>query len=180
METSTDKRRKSKLKAWKPKNWKPDYDRVVAYSVMGKQNTEVAVILGYTPEHISAILNSPQGLMLREKLQSALREKMLTNIPETLEYIARRGVERLKSLVDNNDVFEKHPFQVIDRTMEVLKGLNHLKGGGNGSGTINVERAVIVSGQAGTNLIEGFSKADEARRINGSTASTTDNSKREG
>lgn len=180
METTTDKRRKSKLKAWKPKTWKPDYDRVVAYSVMGKQNTEIAVILGYTPEHTSAILNSPQGLALREKLQSALREKMLTNIPDTLEYIARKGVERLKSLVDSDEQFDKHPFQVIDRAMEVLKGLNHLKGGGNGASPINVERAIIVSGQAGTNLMEGFTKADEARRINGSTASTTDTDKREG
>lgn len=180
METTTDKRRKSKLKAWKPKNWKPDYDRVVAYSVMGKQNTEIAVILGYTPEHTSAILNSPQGLVLREKLQSALREKMLTNIPETLEYVARRGVERLKQLIDSDEVFEKHPFAVVDRAMEVMKGLNHLKGGGNGAGAINVERAIIVSGQAGTNLMEGFTKADEARRINGSTASTPDTDKREG
>lgn len=158
-----------KLKKWVPKKWKADYDRVVAYHVMGKTNIEIAEILKYTKEHVCLILSRPQALELKEKLQVALRDRMLTNIPETLDYVARKTVERLKQVVDSDELFEKSPFAVIDRGMDVLKGLQHLKGGGNGStGTINVERAVFVSGSAAENMFDGFTKSDEARRINAS------------
>lgn len=163
--------KRGKLGKWVPKKWKPDYDRVVAYHVMGKSNIEIAEILGYTKEHVCVILSRPPALELQTKLQDALRTRMLVNIPETLDYVARKTVERLKQVVDSDDLFEKSPFAVIDRGMDVLKGLNHLKGGGNGAngnGTINVERAIIVGGQASANLFEGFTKSDEARRINAS------------
>jgi hypothetical protein len=63
-----------------------------------------------------------------------------------------------------------------------MKGLNHLKGGGNGAGPINIERAVIVSGAAADGLVAGFGKADEARRLNAGNPSSTDqgSDKREG
>jgi hypothetical protein len=175
MDTQPTPEKKGKLGKWVPKKWKADYDRVVGYHVMGKQNIEIAVALRFTPEHVSTILNLPQAQELKKKLEAKLREKMEVNIPDTLDYVARKGAERLKSMVDNDELFEKSPFAVIDRAMDVMKGLNHLKGGGNGSGpgAINVERAIIVSGAAGSQLVEGFSKADEARRINGSPVTTT-------
>lgn len=168
METSTTEQKKGKLGKWTPKKWKADYDRVVGYHVVGKENKEIAVILGFTPEHVSTILNLPAAQELKKKMEAALREKMLTNIPDTLDYIARKTTERLKQVVDNDALFEKSPFAVIDRGMDVLKGLNHLKGGGNGSGSgsINVERAIIVSGASAEGLVAGFGKADEARRMN--------------
>lgn len=161
-----EKQRRGKLNKWQPKKWKADYDRVVAYHVAGKKNVEIATVLGLTPVHVSNILNLPRAQELKEKLEQLIREKMEVNIPDTLEYIARKTTERLKSVLDNDDLFEKSPFAVIDRGMDVLKGLNHLKGGGNGSGPINVERAIIVSGTNAEALVAGFDKADEARRIN--------------
>lgn len=175
METTVE-RKKGRLGKWVPKKWKADYDRVVGYHVVGKENKEIAVMLGFTPEHVSTILNTPQAQELKKKMEASLREKMLTNIPETLDYVARKGAERLKQIVDNDDLFEKSPFAVVDRAMDVMKGLNHLKGGGNGSqgGGINVERAIIVSGESAAGLVAGFGKADEARRLNAGSPPSTD------
>jgi hypothetical protein len=172
METTAPK--KGKLGKWVPKKWKADYDRVVGYHVVGKENKEIAVILGFTPEHVSTILNTPQAQELKAKLEASLREKMLTNIPETLEYVARKTADLMKKVVDNDQLFEKSPFAVIGMGMDVMKGLNHLKGGGNGAGPINVERAIIVSGESAAGLVAGFDKANEARRLNAGNTPSTD------
>lgn len=170
---STDRRRGPKLNAWKPKNWKAVYDRVVAYHVMGKKNIEIAQALSLTPEHVSTILNLPRALELKKKLEDAMRAKMEENIPEMLEYVARKTASRLKQVLDDDELFAKAPLAIIDRGLDVMKGLNHLKGGGNGAPGINVQNAVIIPQQQAAGLIEGFTKADEARRINGSNPVAT-------
>lgn len=173
METTVAK--KGRLGKWVPKKWKADYDRVVGYHVVGKENKEIAVMLGFTPEHVSTILNTPQAQELKKRLEASLREKMLTNIPDALEYVARKTADLMKKVVDDEKLFEKSPFAVIGMGMDVMKGLNHLKGGGNGAGgTINVERAVIVSGAAADGLVAGFDKANEARRLNAGNTPSTD------
>jgi hypothetical protein len=164
-----DGRRKPKLKAWKPKRWKAIYDRVVAFHVMGKKNTEIAATLSMTPEHVSTILNLPHAIELRLKMEAALREKMQENIPDMLEYVARKTASRLKQVLDDDELFAKAPLAIIDRGLDVMKGLNHLKGGGNGApGSMNIQNAVIIPQNQAAGLIEGFGKADEARRLNGS------------
>jgi hypothetical protein len=175
-----EKPRRGKLKKWQPKKWKADYDRVVAYHVAGKKNIEIATVLGLTPVHVSNILNLPRAQELKLKLEQLLREKMETNIPETLEYVARKTAERIKQMIDSDVLFEKSPFAVIDRGLDVMKGLNHLKGGGNGSQPINVERAIIVSGDNAAALVAGFDKADEARRVNAGKPAGTQIDQREG
>lgn len=175
-----EKPRRGKLKKWQPKKWKADYDRVVAYHVTGKKNIEIATILGMTPVHVSNILNLPRAQELKAKLEATLRERIETNIPETLEYVARKTTERIKQMIDSDTLFEKSPFAVIDRGMDVLKGLNHLKGNGNGASPISVERAIIVSGDNAAALVAGFDKADEARRINAGKPPGTEVGKREG
>lgn len=168
-----DKRKRPKLNSWKPKNWKAIYDRVVAFHVMGKKNTEIAQTLSMTPEHVSTILNLPRALELKAKMESALRARIEENIPEALEYIAKKTTTRLKQVLDDDELFAKAPLAIIDRGLDVLKGLNHLKGGGNGAPGINVQNAVIIPQNQAAGLIEGFTKADEARRINGSNAVAT-------
>ena len=167
---AVDKRRTGKLNSWKPKNWKAIYDRVVAFHVMGKKNTEIAAQLSLTPEHVSTILNLPRAQELKKKMEDALRARIEENIPEALEYIAKKTTSRLKQVLDDDDLFAKAPLAIIDRGLDVLKGLNHLKGGGNGAPGINVQNAVIIPQNQAAGLIEGFTKADEARRINGSNA----------
>jgi hypothetical protein len=165
-----DRRRRPKLRAWKPKRWKAIYDRVVAFHVMGKKNTEIAATLSMTPEHVSTILNLPHAIELRLRMEAALREKMEENIPDILEYVSRRTALRLKQVLDDDDIFMKAPLAIIDRGLEVMKGMSHLKGGGNGApvgGTVVHGNAIIIPQSQAAGLIAGITKADEARRIHG-------------
>lgn len=157
--------KRPKLKKWIPKKWRPEYERIVAYAVLGLPNTVIANKVGKTPQHVSNILNLPEAQKRQLELLEKLKKNIDVSIPDTLEYVAQKTTERLKALVDNDELFEKSPFAVIDRGMDVLKGLSHLRGGGNGSGpTVNGNVIILPVGVA-QNLNDGLSKADEAVRM---------------
>lgn len=160
-----------KQNAWVPKKWRPEYDRVVAYSVVGKANTWIAEQLGFTPEHVSSILNTPQGLELASKLQAKLRENIELNIPETLGELAVLATKRLKSLLENDAIFEKSPFAVVDRGLDVLKGLKHLQGGGNGAPgqTTNIGTAVIVTPGQRSDILDGLQRIADIKKLHAGT-----------
>lgn len=160
---------RGRLKKWKPKRWRPEYDRIVAYSVMGKANTWIAENLGFTPEHVSTILNQTQAIELAAKLQAKLREKIEVNIPDVLSKVAEKTAERLFTLVNDEHLWEKNPFAVVDRGLDVLKGLNHLKGGGNGSlngggTTINVGTAILAPTQQDS-ILQGLKMVAEVKKL---------------
>lgn len=153
--------------AWIPKKWRSEYDRVIAYSALGKSNTWIAEQLGFTPVHVSSIINTPQGQALLTKLQEKLQENIITNIPTTLEYIAQKTAQRLKAVVDNDALFEKNPFAVIDRGLEVVKGLRHLQGGGNGAPPGNVTNigTVVITPQQHSAILDGLQKIREIKSV---------------
>ena len=157
-----------KFKKWIPKKWRPEYERVVAMSAAGMSNKQIANSVGFTPVHVSNILNLPQATELMERIVAKMREKSLTDIPSTLQRIAEKTAVRLEKVLDNEDLFEKSPFAVIDRGMDVLKGLNHLKGGGNGApGSVTHVHgnAMIVSSDQADALSEGLRKRNEVKRL---------------
>lgn len=165
-----------RLKSWKPKKWRPEYERMVAYSSIGWSNKMIAEALGYSKEHVSTILNMEQAEEFRLVLLAKMREKQTTTIAEDLEYIANRTTKLLREKIDDKDLIEKSPFALIDRGMDVLKGLRHLQGGGNGAPStqqqINVGTMVINTNQADS-LAAALSKADEVRKLHAAPVEAT-------
>lgn len=159
-------------KKWEPKKWRPEYDRIVAYSAMGKPNTWIAETLDFTPEHVSTILNTPEAVALMMKIQAKLRENIEVNIPDVLSELAGKAVSRLREVLMDDDLFEKSPFAVVDRGLDILKGLNHLKGGGNGANpvgggnTTNIGTVILAPGQK-SDIMEGLERIAEVKRIHG-------------
>jgi len=154
---------------WKPKVWRPEYDRMVAFSVCGKSNIWIAKQLGFTPEHVSNILHQDEAVALAERLQQKLRENIEINIPTVLDEIAVKSVERLKAIMDNDELFQKSPFAVVDRGMDVLKGLNHLRTKGessNNGNTTNIGTVIIAPNQT-SDILDGLERVKEVKRIHG-------------
>lgn len=164
-------REKGRIGKWQPRKWRVEYDRIVGMSVLGLANTEIAEKVGFCKEYISVILNLPEAKILYNRLQQKLLEQQEAFIPNTLNYVAKKTAERLKQVIDNDDLFQKNPFAVIDRGMDVLKGLRHLTGGGNGSiGTgepgavTNIGTVVINQGQK-SDIMTGLEKLQEIKQI---------------
>lgn len=167
--------RKGRLNKWKPKKWRPEYDRIVAYSALGKSNVWISQHLEFTPEHVSVILNLPEAKQMLDKLQTKMRERIEVNIPEVMGEISKQAVLRIKAVMFDDALFEKSPFHVIDRGMEILKGLSHLKGGGNGApqqaGPVtNIGTVVISQGQR-SDILDGLEKIAEVKKLHSGTGS---------
>lgn len=165
----TKSRRPPTLKRWEAKHWRPEYERAVAYSALGKSNIEIAKILNYTVVHVSNILNLPLAKELKDKIIARMRERTLEDIPTILQKVAHKTAERLLKVVEDDDLFTKSPFAVIDRGLDVMKGIGHMKGGGNGAPVTNNQQNNFFNGippQLLDQLSLGMSAADEAHEIN--------------
>lgn len=159
------------LTKWKPKKWQPEYERMVAYSFMGMSNKMIALKMGYTPVHVSNVLNLEEAEALRLQLMARMRENVTVNIPSVLEQVAGETAQRLLSLMKDDTKFEttQSSLAIIDRGMDVLKGLRHLKSDKpSDSSGINATN-VIIGGAAADNLIAGLNKANEVRQIHSGT-----------
>lgn|SRR5215203_504529 len=166
IDPATGERRKPSLTKWKPaKGWQPEYERMVAYSVMGWSNKRIAMDMGYTPQHVSNVLNLDQAEVLRNKLLERLHEKAIDTIPTLLDHVAKQTSKRLKEMIDDDELFKKSPFAVIDRGLDVLKGLKHLQGGGNGANSVTLNQQFVMPVNQANILASGLSKANEVAAI---------------
>lgn len=170
LEMEQETKRQARLTRWKPKKWRPEYDRMVFMSVAGFSNKQIGERLGYTKEHVSNVLNLAQAEQLREEIQKRMREEAYQDLPKRLNEIAAKTVERMHMLVHNDDIFERSPFQVIDRGMDILKGLGHLKHGnadrGTDGGTVVNHGTIVVSDKLMERFVAGLEKSEEARQLN--------------
>lgn len=169
LELEQETKRQARLTRWKPKKWRPEYDRMVFMSVAGFSNKQIGERLGYTKEHVSNVLNLAQAEQLREEIQKRMREEAYQDLPKRLNEIAAKTVERMHMLVHNDDIFERSPFQVIDRGMDILKGLGHLKHGNTdheAGGTVVNHGTIVVSDKLMERFVAGLEKSEEARQLN--------------
>jgi hypothetical protein len=167
---SQGERRPPKLTKWEPKKWRPEYERMVYYSVAGLSNKQIGQQLGYTKEHVSNVLNLEKAEELRVLLLSKMRERAVIDIPSRLTQIAEKTVERIQSVIESDELFEKSPFAVIDRGMDVLKGLGHLRGGGNGAPLptpiMQQNNFIGMSPELMEKFAGGLDVANQARELN--------------
>jgi hypothetical protein len=171
------KRRPARLtKRWEPKKWDPIYEQFVALSALGLSNVEIGQRFGYTPVHVSNVVTSEQGKRLKQLMLDRLRATTISSIPQRLEDIADKTVSRLQEVMNDNDRFERSPFAVIDRGLQVLKGLRHLKG--DSDTTFNQQKVVVMSDSAAKLISEGLAKSQQAEEIHGTEVVIDDKSKR--
>lgn len=161
---------KGKIKKWQPKRWKPEYDKVVMFSIAGMSNVAIAEKLNITKEFVSQILNLPNAKLITEQVQAKIREKMEDGITENLYVATKQAAKRVRQVLDDDETFKKSPFAVTGLAIDVLKGMNHLKGGGNGAlnnGETNINALIINQGQK-NDILDGFAKIKQVRELHDS------------
>jgi len=150
---------------WLPREWKPVYSEIVLLSCAGWKGTDLAEKYNYTEVHISNILRTPQAGLLRKRVLEELQGRALESIPAKLEQIAEKTVDRLRQVVNDDALFEKSPFGVIDRGLKVLTGVGHLKNEDQRGG-MHIKNAVVLTKEHSSDLIDGLKRAKEAKLLN--------------
>lgn len=91
----------------------------------------------YTKEHVSQILNTPQAEEFRELIVKKMRANTLNDLPKLMGQIQMKALGRVKEILDNDDHVTNSPFALMDRCLDVLKGVGVMKGAA-GVGGVNV------------------------------------------
>lgn len=157
--------RPTKLRNWTPKAWRPEYERIVGLSCAGLSNKMIAQEVGFTPVHVSNILNLDQAEAIRQVVLKRMREGTTDELPQQMTKLAKKALMRVQDVLDDDELAVNHPFQMMDRSLRVLEGTNNLKNRTAGGDT-NIDKAIIIAGDQASNLFSGLAKADEARRLN--------------
>ena len=176
MDIGPDKKVPARLtKKFEPKTWKPIYDQFVFYHCMGKSNIFIADQFKYTPQQVSNILNSTQGKVLKKIIAYNLQQQREQSIGDRMSNVADKFMKRIEEVAEDDELFEKAPFAVIDRGLTILKSLSHLKGGSespsSGSSTVinaqinNNQRVTVIGEKAAQELAEAIKFSDEVRAL---------------
>lgn len=154
---------------WEPKSWRPEYTEMVTLSSLGMSHQMISDEIfkrtntRYTTQHVSNVLCTRAGKALMESISRNLQAHIEKTIPERLEAISHKVIERLEFMVTDDALFAKAPFQVIDRGMKVAVSTGHIKNPeSNGSGE---QRKFMIPIDQMKSLIEAFSMADKIQKI---------------
>lgn len=148
-------------KRWEPKTWKPIYDKVVGYAVLGKSNLEISEILDKTPVWVSNILTCDQGRKLYNDLAAKVRTQVTDTVEDVMSQIAERSLHNVHSIVHSDELLEKYPFRVAALGLDVLKGVGKLKPDGP---TTNNNLFFGVPQELQNQLLEGLDVANQAKQ----------------
>lgn len=156
------------LKKWVPKEWRPEYEAIVALSCTGLSNEEVGKRFGFGPQHVSNILNTPQGKKLKELIQQNLRTHNVETYAERIETLKMQALKRIEDVITDDEKAESSPLAIFDRSLALLKttgALQEIPAGGGTSGNTFIGRALIVSDKAAGLISEGLQKSERMREI---------------
>lgn len=126
-------RRRARLRRpkWNPRKWHPVYEEVVLLSAMGYKNIEIAERMGYTAVHISNILNTKQAEVILGVIEHRMRNKHIDvkekSIEERFEALATKAVKRCEDVINDDELAEKSPFGVFDRSIKFLRAVGKIK-----------------------------------------------------
>jgi hypothetical protein len=164
-------------KKFEPKNWKPLYDQFVYFHCLGKSNIWIAEKFGKTPQTVCNILNSTQGQLHKKIISYNLQQQQTDNVLARLDSVSTKFMRRIEQVADDDELFEKAPFAVVDRGLAIIKSLGHLKGGsqdspnGGGSSTVNNtqindnRRITVIGEKAVAELRDAIRFSDEANAM---------------
>jgi len=164
-ENAKERRSRINRPRWNPKQWHPVYEEVVLLDTMGYKRTEIAAMKGFTPAHITNICKSKEAEVIRSLVINKLRNKVLDKgertIEERMDAVASKAVGRIEAVIENDELAEKSPFAVFDRSMNYLRSVGKVKDPDKNDTT----RPLMIPAESMKVLLDGIRVADEAKRL---------------
>lgn len=148
---------------WSPKQWHPVYEEVVLLDMLGYKNIVIAEMKGFTKEHISNILNTPQAKLIKELTVKRMEKKREETIEQRLDRLANKAMERLEETINNDELAAKNPLGLFDRAITVLKSTNNIK---EQPTSVDNSRTIIVTDAQMEKLNRAMALSDEAKQLN--------------
>lgn len=163
------------IRRWNPKNWKPEYEAIVALSATGMPNSVIAKRYGYTESWLSSILNCEQAKIIQQMIINKTREASVGNIPERLRFLQAIAVKRVEDTLNNDKLAERSPMAIFDRSMAFLKS-GGIVAGGDSTGHVTFNQhnnTLIISEKDRSDLRDSLMMSEKVKMIHGESISNT-------
>lgn len=164
-------------KRWEPKEWRTEYEAMVALSCTGLSNEEVGKRFGYGKQQVSNILNTAMGKKLKVIILDRLRKSNEETFAERISHLQNRALANIENVLNNEDYLERQPLAIFDRSQKFLtsttaKGFKseQPESPQRSGDTTNI---VIVQGATRDSLAEAMAKADQAKELASGLVRTT-------
>ena len=155
----------ARISKWIPKTWTPIYEEIVSLDCMGMPQKEIAKKFNFTAVMISKICSTPQAKIFRRMVLETLAKRNKVFQEDRFERSQVRAMERISSLMEDDELMETDPFAVVDRAFKLLEKTKVL-GGSESKGDINIAGNVnMLSQTAIVELKDGLAKAREAKEL---------------
>lgn len=115
---------------WRPLKWKPVYDLMVTLHIQGYTNREIAEIVGYTAVQVGNVLRAPETKAKIDLLTKQLHGRVLENNEDQLSVIKNQAIKHISTVMADETLAIKRPFETARLSADLLKGLGTFKGGG--------------------------------------------------
>ncbi|HEC64134.1 MAG TPA: hypothetical protein ENI23_02440, partial [bacterium] len=138
-----DPNRPARLIKWVPKQWTPIYEQIVSLDCMGVSQKKIAEQFNMTNVMVSKVCCTPQAKIIRRKVLEFLAEKNKVFQEERFDRVQVRAMERISSVLEDEELFTADPFAVVDRAFKLLEKTGRI--GGRDKGDINVAGDLTVN-----------------------------------
>lgn len=149
---------------WQPQKWKPEYEKILALDLLGTFTQKmIADTLGVTSAHVNQVLNCDEAISRKEKAIGKLRTEFTDKIPERLNAMALQSLDNMEYVLTSNDVREKNPIAIFDRSERVLQSIGKMarpidtsKGNTN-----NIQNNFIIPPEQARTFLSGLKLVDQ-------------------
>ncbi len=162
-------------KKWIPKEWRPEYEAIVALSCTGLGNEEVGRRFGYGKQQVSNILNTPQARKMRELINIRLREANTNTLAERMDRMNDAALKHVEYILTTPTEAFKNPMAIFDRSLAFLKSSGVVRGESvqQSQNVTNIQQNIktaMILPHSSTNLLsEGLNKANEVMILHDGT-----------
>ena len=159
---------------WVPARWDAVHEQMVALSCRGMSNVAIADLLGYTAQQVSNVINTPQGQELIAQYKAELRKKLMESADTRMDELQVRAVENVHKVLNDKDLLQDSPFQMLRASMEYLKGVGKMVGNApviNTGDTIqnntivSQQTAILMKEEQLSKLVAGVERATKVLAI---------------
>jgi hypothetical protein len=144
---------------WDPKVWHPVYEEIVLLDALGYKNTEIAAEKGLTVVHISNILCSPKGKLVKRLILAQTEKRREETVDQWFDGIVPKAMKRIKDVVEDDDLAMKKPLEVFDRALTFLKAAGKTRE----REVVPVNSQIVIPHEAMRELVSAITRSDKAR-----------------
>jgi hypothetical protein len=148
-------------KKWQPGTWTPEYEYILTLHCQGKTNTAIAEMTGYCVMHVGHILSCKEAKKARNTIITSLRKNTL----ERMEAVSQKALDRIETVMNDDELFENAPLAVYDRAMSYMKGVNKLAGEGGNVTTNNTQNNVVIGNDAASLLVAALNRSNQVKEL---------------